>query len=139
LYNNLGLSYSLTGDYEEAIKTFKEALRNTTAHPKIYNNLGLVLSKVGRYQLALEAFRKGGDEAQALNNIGCIYLQRGERVKAIRAFEKAIESKPTYYIKAGENLKKAKMNHVYEQSFDPDWKPSDPDWKPFLGTDSGKG
>jgi tetratricopeptide (TPR) repeat protein len=126
-------------NHEEAIEAFTEALRHTTAYPKIYNNLGLVLSKIGRYQSALQAFSGGGDEAQAYNNLGCVYLQKGERAKAIRAFEKAIEGRPTFYIKASENLKRARMNHRYEPSIDPDWQPFDPDWKPFVDHDSEKG
>ena len=109
LYNNLGVSYSLMGEYDKAVQAFNKALKfNTSDKKKLYNNLGLVLSKTGKYQLAMDAFKKGGDEAQAYNNLGFVYLQQGEREKAIRSFEKAIESKPTFYLKANENLKKAK-------------------------------
>ena len=117
-YNNLGISYSLQGDYKLAKEAFKEALKNTTASGKIYNNLGLVLGQQRRHYEALEAFRKGGDEAQAQNNLGCAYLQQGEREKAIRSFEKAIESRPTFYAKASDNLKKARWANLHASSFD---------------------
>jgi len=42
----------------------------------------------------------------------------GERDKAIRSFEKAIEVRPTYYLKASENLQKAKMVREDEPSPD---------------------
>jgi tetratricopeptide (TPR) repeat protein len=116
LYNNLGTSYFMAGECEKAISAFNKALVAKTEHGKIYNNLGFVLSNTGRYQEALEAFRKGGGEAQAYNNLGCIYLKQGEYVKAIRCFEKAIELKPTFYTKASENLRKARM--ARELSFD---------------------
>ena len=118
LYNNLGISHSLNGDYEKAIRVYWEALENTTSLRKIYNNLGLVLAKQRRYQEALEAFRKGGDEAQAYNNLGCVYLQQGKLEKAIRCFEKAIENRSTFYARARDNLKKARMAYVYQSSFD---------------------
>ena len=117
LYNNLGVSYSLVEEYEKAVAAFKEALKTGASHRKIYNNLGLVLSVMGRYQEALEAFRQGGDEAQAYNNLGYIYLHQGEHHKAIRSFEKAIELAPTFYVKANENLKRAKTASLNESSF----------------------
>ena len=116
LYNNLGTSYFLAGEYQKALNAFDKALATKTTHSKIYNNLGFVLSDLGRYQEALEAFRKGGGEAQAYNNLGCIYLEHGKYKEAIRCFEKAIELKPTFYTKASENLRKARV--VRESSFD---------------------
>ena len=118
LYNNIGLSYSLMEEYDKAIQNFNKALDFNASNKKVYNNLGLILSKTGRYELAMEAFKKGGDEAQAYNNLGFAYMQKGEREKAIHSFEKAIESRPTFYLKASENLKKAKMDHEDEPSPD---------------------
>jgi len=120
LYNNLGISYSLMGDYERAVAAFSEALKTRSSHVKIYNNLGLALSELGRYKEALEAFRRGVGEAQAYNNLGCTYLQDGDRDKAIRSFEKAMELSPTFYAKASENLRKAKNDFFSQVSFDPD-------------------
>lgn len=110
LYNNLGVSHSLAAEYEKAINAFNKALETN------YNNLGMALSKLGRYQEALEAFRKGGNEAQAYNNLGCIYLEEGKFEKAITCFEKAIKINPAFYLRASENLKKARM--ADESSFD---------------------
>jgi tetratricopeptide (TPR) repeat protein len=63
---------------------------------------------LGRYGDALEAFRKGGGEAAAYNNIGYIYMTDGKYEEAIKTLEKAIEIRPSFYVKANENLKKAK-------------------------------
>ncbi|MEA1948140.1 MAG: tetratricopeptide repeat protein [Thermodesulfobacteriota bacterium] len=119
LYNNLGMSYALLEEYDKSVRSFNTALKFNASEAKIYNNLGLVLSKLGKYRLAMEAFKKGGDEAQAYNNLGFAYMQKGEREKAINSFEKAIESKPTFYLKASENLKKAKMDCEDEPSTKP--------------------
>jgi Flp pilus assembly protein TadD len=114
LYNNLGISYAASGKYEKAINTFNKALKTESSYSKIYNNLGLALSKLGRYQEAFEAFVKGGDEAQAYNNIGCIYLWQGDYVKATQSLKKAIELKTAFYEKASENLKKCRTAQLYE-------------------------
>jgi tetratricopeptide (TPR) repeat protein len=115
LHNNLGVSCSLAGEYEKAINAFNKALETKYSKSKTYNNLGMALSKLGRYQEALEAFRKGGNEAQAYNNLGCIYLEEGKFEKAITCFEKAIEINPAFYLRASENLKKARI--AQEPSF----------------------
>ncbi len=122
LYNNLGVSYSLAAKYEKAINAFNKALEAKYSKSKTYNNLGMALSKLGRYQEALEAFKKGGDKAQAYNNLGCIYLGEEEFKKAITCFEKAIEINPGFYAGANENLKKARM--ADESSFDLNIQPS---------------
>ena len=58
---------------------------------------------------AFKAFKKAGGEAQAYNNLGCIYLNRGLLEEAVSSFENAIKLEPGYYAKAGDNLKKAKV------------------------------
>jgi len=106
------------GKYEKAVQAFNEALKIDKSDAKTYNNLGMALSKLGRYEWAMEAFKKGGDESKAYNNMGFVYLKMGERDKAIRSFEKAIEVRPTFYLKASENLQKAKMDREDEPSPD---------------------
>jgi tetratricopeptide (TPR) repeat protein len=71
--------------------------------------LGLVLARLERYQQAFEAFRQESNEAQAYNNLGCVYLNEGKYKKAISCFEKAIAVSPGFYVKANQNLKKARM------------------------------
>jgi Flp pilus assembly protein TadD len=108
LLNNLGMSFLLKGEYEKAIKSFTEAQKLEPSDDKIQNNLALALCKVGRYQEALEVFKKTGDEASAYNNLGYVYMTEGKHKEAIEAFEKALEIRPGFYIKAYENLNKAK-------------------------------
>ena len=104
LLNNLGTSYYLAGEYEDAINSFMKALEAPSPESKVYNNLGLALAKKEKIHEAFDAFRRGGDRAQAYNNIGCVYLWFGNRVQAKRAFERAIEERPEFYEKANENL-----------------------------------
>jgi Flp pilus assembly protein TadD len=127
LYNNLGISYSLIGENEKAVAAFREALKTRASYRRIYNNLGLVLSKLERYQEALEAFRRGGNEAQAYNNLGCAYFHQGEHDKAVRSFEKAMELAPTFYAKASENLEKARLGSLYKASLSREYSTNSPE------------
>jgi tetratricopeptide (TPR) repeat protein len=61
-----------------------------------------------KYHEGLEAFKKAGDEASAHYNLGCVYMQAGKYKEAVESFEKAIQIKPVFYVKAYENLRKAK-------------------------------
>jgi len=110
VYNNLGVSYSMAGQYRKAAEAFKKAIESKYSTPKVYNNLGVSLSNLKRYSEALEAFRKGGTEAQAYNNLGVVYLKQGKFEQASDCFEKAIRIDPKFYIIANENLKKAKVS-----------------------------
>ena len=110
IYNNLGTSHLLAGNYHEAIDALTKVPQNEVGFSSVTNNLGIALAMVGRYDEALEAFERGGDEAQAYNNLGCIHLRKGEKREAIRCFEKAIKLKPTYYATARKNLKKARLS-----------------------------
>lgn len=108
LYNNLGMSYYMKGDYEKSVEAYMKALKINDKAPATYNNLGMALGKLGRYDDALNVFKRAGDEAAAYNNLGMIYMATGKHADAVSAFEKALELKPSYYVRASENLAKAK-------------------------------
>ncbi len=112
LYNNLGICLNLKGDYERAIYAFDEGLKIDPQNPRINNNRGLALSKLGRYQEAVAAFKKGGDEASAYYNLGCVYMMQEKYAESIEAFQKAIEIKPEFHVNAHENIKKAKASLI---------------------------
>jgi tetratricopeptide (TPR) repeat protein len=116
IYNNLGISSALTGQYETALDAFNKALEvGCRDIQKIYNNKGLVLAKMGRYSEALQAFRKGGSETQAYNNLGCVYLEQNKWEKAVETFECAMHVNPKFDAGIHQNLKKARM-HVVKQN-----------------------
>ena len=108
LFNNLGMAFFFKGDYEKAIKAYSEGIKIDVSNGKIHNNLALVLYKLGKYEDTFEAFKRGGDEPTAYYNMGCLYMMEGKYIEAVQVFEKAIELKPGFYIKAHESLKKAK-------------------------------
>jgi tetratricopeptide (TPR) repeat protein len=118
-YNNLGVSYSLQGEWEKAVAAFEDAIKRGYSDPQVGNNLGLALCRLDRDPEAIEAFKRSGDEAQAYNNVGSFHLQQGDYEKAMRAFEKAIQLRPTFYAQATENLKKARAGLQSEAASQP--------------------
>ncbi|MCA9456216.1 MAG: tetratricopeptide repeat protein [Nitrospira sp.] len=104
ILNNLGMAYYLDSQYEEAVRTFQHAIQVGGSNDKISNNLGLALTKLGHFDLAYEAYARGMDSAKAYNNLGMAFLEVGKFARASRCFEKAIETQPTFYEKAKENL-----------------------------------
>jgi tetratricopeptide (TPR) repeat protein len=109
IHNNLGLSLVRLGRPDQAVAAFSRALMLGAPADKTANNLGVTLFKLGRMEEALEAFRCAGDEASAYNNMGYAYFLEGDYVEAMRCFEKAIELRPTFYVRADENLKRARL------------------------------
>ena len=104
ILNNLGMAYYLDQQYENSVRTFQEALQAGGDNNKISNNLGLALTKLGDYDLAYEAYSRGMDSAKAYNNLGIAFLENEQFARASRCFEKALETQPTFYEKAKENL-----------------------------------
>ena len=107
LYNNMGMSLYLSGHYEKAVRAFEEALKRSD-NKEIFNNMALGLSKLGKDNKAFDNFKKAGNRASAYNNLGYMYLLKGENEKAEKAFLEAIEINPMYYVKANENLERTK-------------------------------
>ncbi len=104
ILNNLGMAYYLDQQYEQAVETFQQAVQTGGNYKKIANNLGMALTKLGHFDLAFDAYSRGMDAAKAYNNIGVAFLENGNFAKASRCFEKALETQPTFYEKAKENL-----------------------------------
>ena len=80
----LGYTYSKSGRYEEAIVSYKEAIRVNPTHPKIaaaHYNLGNAYDELGRYEEAIvsykEAIRLKPDDAKVHFNLGNSYANLG--------------------------------------------------------------
>ncbi len=108
VYNNLGTSFYMTGRYQESARALLKAISLKAAGSETYNKLGLALFKMGLAPEAYEAFRKAGDEANACNNMGILYMETKDYARSVEFFEKAIDLKPTYYENAHAGLKKAR-------------------------------
>lgn len=104
--NNLGLSYYLNGQLEEASRTFEQAIQEGVSNERTLNNYAVVLGAAGQYSRALEVLKSGGEDAKAYNNLGMILMQKGDYLHAKDAFEKAVDLSPGYFAKAHENLQR---------------------------------
>lgn len=116
LENNLGVAWLMLGDAGKALAHLRAAIKSGAGDSRTYNNMGLALARLGRESEALEAFRYGGDEAKALNNLGYVYLLQGDNARAAGYFEQALQAAPSYYVRAAENLKRARMAGSFQEA-----------------------
>ena len=106
----LGNQYQRTGQAEQAVDAYRQAIRRDKKLLPAHFNLGAVLFELGRldealaaYVIALEpideAFRKGQTvdpvNALAYRNLGAIYLQGEEYRQAVAAYAKARQLAPS--------------------------------------------
>lgn len=106
ILGNIGWAQHKMKQDDEALRWLQKAQGLSPQNPRINQRLGMVLAAQKKYPEALEAFRKGGDEAQAFNNIGVYYYLDGRYEEAARCFQKALDLRPTYYEEAKVNLDK---------------------------------
>ena len=108
LYEKLGRSLYMAGDYKQSAAVLLKAINQNGSNTNLYTSLGFALFKLGLIDEAYETFRKAGDEATACNNMGKMYLEAKDYPKSIEYFEKAIDLKPSYYEAANHGLTKAR-------------------------------
>ncbi len=116
IYNNLGVVHIARRQYGMAVDAFRRALKNGDVSSRTYNNLGLALTRMGRLTEALESFKYAGGESKANNNLGYVLLTDDQPGKAVQYFEKAIELSPNFYVKAADNLKRARLAAKFQKA-----------------------
>ncbi len=104
-YNNLGFNYLLQERYPEAIEAFRNAMKFNSRDRRTLNNLAMSHALNGQEREALKIFEKSIGEAAAWNNLGYVYMTAGLWEKAEKAFRKALDLEPKFYVRASENLK----------------------------------
>ena len=94
-HNNLGVIYLNRGDYDQALKYFKNAVDIDPGYKVGYMNQGVVYERKGQYHDAVEMYKavleKYPKYSLGLRNLGIGYRQLKEYDKALDAFEKAIK------------------------------------------------
>lgn len=93
-HNNLGFSLYLEGRYQDALSAYNAALHIAPSLQRVHNNLGFAFGKLGNFDDASEHFRLGGTPAEAANNLGMVYEDRGELERAYDAFAAAVREAP---------------------------------------------
>ena len=97
-WNNLGVSYRMSGQPEVALSCYRRALAINAEFPATLGNLGNILKDMGRHLEALDAHRQALDQqpgnARAWHNLGIVFNEMGRPSEAIRCFDKALELEP---------------------------------------------
>ena len=86
------------GDYDAAIRHYREALRIKPNDAKAHNNLGIILVRYKKYKDAIfhlsEAIRIDSNYAEPHYNLAIIYANQKNIEKAIHHYKKALFLKP---------------------------------------------
>lgn len=85
-YNNLGMMYYKTGNYEEAARLFAIAEDKAPESPEVAMNLGLLNLLNGEYNEAAAAFGSAGEVPEVNEALGVYYLKKGNYIDAVNAF-----------------------------------------------------
>lgn len=105
-HNYLGAIYMDMGQWEKAIDSFDNALKNylyATPALALYNsgwayyNLEKYDMALSRYRQALQQDRTGVLRAQIEKNMGLVYVKQSNLIEAKKHFEKSVELNPSLY------------------------------------------
>jgi len=101
-YTFLGWTYSSLGRYEQAIEECKNAIAVDPDFGNPYNDVGSYLTQQGKLDEAIpwleQAMTAKRYEPRHFPhvNLGRIYWEKGDLLKAVREFGKAVEIEPRY-------------------------------------------
>ncbi len=95
-----------SGDYENAVKEFRQYLRVTNSEslmPEAYSNLGESYRQLGQTENAIEAYQSIVNEfpqddlaSSALISLGSLNFERGEYMRSHANYAQLLESSPRY-------------------------------------------
>ena len=99
---NLGIAYRKSGQYQDAIASYKKALRIKPDYAEAHNNLGVAYDELGQYQDAIASYKKAirikPDDADAHNNLGYAYEKMGRNEEAVAMYKEALRINPNLTI-----------------------------------------
>jgi tetratricopeptide (TPR) repeat protein len=104
ILNNYGYSHYLSDDWVEAQQYFQMSIAIDQNYEQGWRNLGLVLIRRGDLRGAEDAFGRIMDKHKSLNTVGYVLMLEKEYEGAIRYFNQAIITAPSYYEAAENNL-----------------------------------
>ncbi len=99
-YSNLGEAYDKQGNYEKAIREFKEAIALEPNYTFALNNLGNVYGKLKQFELALGYFERvvqiDPTYAPAYYNLGRAQQALKRNAEAMQSYRRAFELEPYF-------------------------------------------
>ena len=99
---NLGVASGESGKHQEAIESYKQAIRIDPDYADAHFGLGNAYGKSGKYQEAIESFKQAistdPDNADAHYNLGNAYGESGKHQEAIESYKQAIRIDPDYKV-----------------------------------------
>jgi tetratricopeptide (TPR) repeat protein len=99
-WNTLGSTYYKSGKYEEAIESYKQAIRIDPDYAMAHYNLGLAYVESGKYKEAIESYKQAlridPDSAIAHYNLGVAYGESGKYKEAIESYKQVVRIDPDY-------------------------------------------
>jgi protein O-GlcNAc transferase len=112
LFNTQGASNAALKRYDDAIDSYKQALKIKPDYADAYSNMGNVLKDKGDLNAAIDSYKKAiklkPDYADAYNNMGISLKDKGDLDAAIESYKKALKIKPDLaeaYYNMGTSLK----------------------------------
>jgi tetratricopeptide (TPR) repeat protein len=97
-YFNRGNDHSNSGKYEEAIESYKQAIKLNPDDAYAHTRLGVAYRKSGMYEDAIESYKQAirinPDDADAHQSLGYAYVLSGKYKDAIESYKQAIRINP---------------------------------------------
>jgi len=99
-YNELGITYTKKGSYEQAITYFKKAIESDSSLTNAYYNLGSVYKHIGNKDKALKAFqlllRNSPNDDEAAYLLASLYFDMKDYEKALIYLNSVEKGSPSY-------------------------------------------
>jgi tetratricopeptide (TPR) repeat protein len=100
LYNIVGASNAGLMQFDDAIDSYKQALKIKPDYAEAYNNMGLALKEKGDPAAAIDSYKLAlkikPDYPEAYFNMGVALKEKGDSVAAIDSYKQALKIKPDY-------------------------------------------
>jgi len=100
LYNIAGASNAGLMQFDDAIDSYKQALKIKPDYADAYYNMGVALNDKGNLEAAIDSYKQAlkikPDYAEAYNNIGNVLKDQGDLEAAIDSYKQAININPDY-------------------------------------------
>ena len=99
---NRGAALRRLGRFEEALDSYRVALKEREAYPEAWFNIGVGLSEAGDREGAIEAYQKSleinANQPRAWFNLGVQWRRMEAYDKALGAWERAVNLDPAYVL-----------------------------------------